>query len=132
MNKVDSKKLSKMLTDIENNFEELINSIIYYDSIDRDDLSFKIIDKMKSFPIEKKVRLLIDDLVKRNYTVTPNLLYNVLWYSIANSPKNSEVLINNLNISVYKKEVIYYLKTLNEGNGDEADLNIQKIVDSVE
>lgn len=131
MTKISKQKLEKKLNSIEENFSELINLIIFYDSNDNDNLAFEIINKMKTFDIEKKIDFLITDIVERQYNVNPSLLYNVLWYSISNSPKNSLVLIEKLVKNEHKKEIIDYLKPLNEGNGHDADINIQKIIDAV-
>jgi hypothetical protein len=129
--KINKKEVKELLKNIEPNFSELIDLIIFYDSMDKDELAFEIINKMKTFNIEKKIDLLITDIVERQYKVNPSLLYNVLWYSISNSHKNSLVLIEKLTKNEHKKEIIYYLKTLNEGNGHDADINIQKIIDAV-
>lgn len=129
--KINKKEVKELLKNIEPNFSELIDLIIFYDSMDKDELAFEIINKMKTFNIEKKIDLLITDIVERQYKVNPSLLYNVLWYSISNSHKNSLVLIEKLTKNEHKKGIIYYLKTLNEGNGHDADINIQKIIDAV-
>lgn len=129
--KINKKEVKELLKNIEPNFSELIDLIIFYDSMDKDELAFEIINKMKTFNIEKKIDRLITDIVERQYNVNPSLLYNVLWYSISNSHKNSLVLIEKLTKNEHKKEIIDYLKTLNEGNGHDADINIQKIIDAV-
>lgn len=129
--KINKKEVKELLKNIEPNFSELIDLIIFYDSMDKDELAFEIINKMKTFNIEKKIDLLITDIVERQYKVNPSLLYNVLWYSISNSHKNYLVLIEKLTKNEHKKGIIYYLKTLNEGNGHDADINIQKIIDAV-
>lgn len=129
--KINKKEVKELLKNIEPNFSELIDLIIFYDSMDKDELAFEIINKMKTFNIEKKIDRLITDIVERQYNVNPSLLYNVLWYSISNSHKNSLVLIEKLTKNEHKKEIIYYLKPLNEGKGHDADINIQKIIDAV-
>lgn len=54
--KINKKEVKELLKNIEPNFSELIDLIIFYDSMDKDELAFEIINKMKTFNIEKKNR----------------------------------------------------------------------------
>lgn len=74
--KINKKEVKELLKDIENNFSTLIDVIIYYDSIDQDESAMKIIDKIEEIQLDKEIDFLIEDIVKRNYTINPGFLYS--------------------------------------------------------
>lgn len=129
--KINKKEVKELLKDIENNFSTLIDVIIYYDSIDQDESAMKIIDKIEEIQLDKEIDFLIEDIVKRNYTINPGFLYSSIWYYIANSESKKETLINKIANSQYRNDLIKYLNSLNSGKNKQYDLNMQTVIDSV-
>lgn len=83
--KITRHEVKKLLKDIETNFSKLIDIVIYYDSIDQDEYAMQIIEKIEKLPLKKEIDLLIEDIVKRNYTINPSFLYSSIWYYIVNT-----------------------------------------------
>lgn len=129
--KITKKEVKEILKDIENNFSKLIDVVIYYDSIDQDNEAMKIIDKIEGIEIDKEINLLIEDIVKRNYTINPSFLYSSIWYYIVNSESKKETLINKIANSQYRNDLIKYFNSLNSGKNKQYDLNMQTVIDSV-
>ena len=131
MKKPTQKRIKECLKDIESNFTELINAIIWYEQKDMDDWAWDIIHKIEELELSKEIELLIIDLENRNYKIPDNLLYHSLWYSQANVIENRENLINIISKNPSVKQVLTYLTSLNKGNNKEYELNIQYIIDGV-
>ncbi len=131
MKKPTQKRIKECLKDIESNFTELINAIIWYEQKDMDDWAWDIIHKIEELELSKEIELLIIDLENRNYKTPENLLYHSLWYSQANVIENRENLINIISKNPSVKQVLTYLTSLNKGNNKEYELNIQYIIDGV-
>lgn len=129
--KINKKEVKELLKNIENNFSTLIDVIIYYDSIDQDESAMKIIEKMEEMPLDKEIDLLIEDVVKRNYSINPGFLYSSIWYYMANSKNKPEVLIEKVANSKYRNEILNYFNSLNSGKNKLYDINMQKVIDSV-
>lgn len=126
-----NKTIGKMLNDIENNFIDLIDRITFYDSIDQDLWAMYIIEKIKEMPLDKEIDLLIEDIVKRNYSINPGFLYSSIWYYMANSKNKPEVLIEKVANSKYRNEILNYFNSLNSGKNKLYDINMQKVIDAV-
>jgi hypothetical protein len=129
--KFSKKETKELLKNIENNFSNLIDVIIYYDSIDQDKSAMKIIEKMEELPLDKEIDLLIEDIVKRNYTVNPGFLYSSIWYYIVNSKNKPDIMIEKVANSQYRNDLINYFKSLNSGKDKLYDINMQKVIDAV-
>jgi len=130
MKKFTRKEVKELIKDMENNFSDLIDAVIYYDSIDKDSYAWDIISEIEDLPPSKEIEFLIKDLVKRNYEVSTNLLYNSLWYTQSNGEKNRQILIDLIAQNSNAKEIIRFLVPLNEGE-TQGDLNIQLVIDEV-
>lgn len=131
MKKPTDKRIKECLKDIEANFTELINAVIWYEKKDMDDWAWDIIHKIEELKLSKEIELLIIDLENRNYKIPENLLYHSLWYSQANVIENRENLINIISKNPSVKQILTYLTSLNKGNNKEYELNIQYIIDGV-
>ena len=131
MKKITRKKVQALLKDVENNFSQLIDSLFYFESVDKDDWAWDIIHKIEELELSKEIELLIIDLENRNYKIPENLLYHSLWYSQANVIENRENLINIISKNPSVKKFLTYLTSLNKGNNKEYELNIQYIIDGV-
>lgn len=129
--KITRHEVKKLLKDIETNFSTLIDLIIYYDSIDKDELAMKIIEKIEKLPIEKEIDFLIEDITTRNYIMEFGFLYSSIWYYMANSENKTEVLIDKVANSQYRNELINYFNSLNSGKNKLYDINMQKVIDAV-
>lgn len=126
-----NKTIGLMLSDIEHNFTDLIDRIIFYDSIDQDLWAMDIIHKIEELKAEDTIELLINDLVNRNYIIHPRLLYSSIWYSLVNSDYTPEIVINKVANSKYRNEIINYFNSLNSGKDKLYDINMQKVIDAV-
>lgn len=132
MKKITKKELKIMLTNIDENFKKLIDYIIFCDISEKDLIGLELIDEIENnINLEKEIDLLIKDLNARNYNISPKLLYDTMWYCIANGDDSQKVFVDKISKSKYCKEIINYLKVLNKGRNREADLNIQKVIDTV-
>jgi disulfide oxidoreductase YuzD len=127
--KITRHEVKKLLKDIETNFSKLIDIVIYYDSIDQDEYAMQIIEKIEKLPLKKEIYLLIEDIVKRNYTINPSFLYSSIWYYIVNSENKPEVLIDKVASSEYRNDLIKYFNSLNSGKNRLYDINMQKVID---
>ena len=66
MKKPTQKRINECLKDIESNFTELINAIIWYEQKDMDDWATDIVGEIERLPSKKEVQLLINDLSNRS------------------------------------------------------------------
>ena len=131
MKKITRQKVQALLKDVENNFSQLIDSLFYFESVDKDDWAWDIIHKIEELELSKEIELLIIDLENRNYKIPDNLLYHSLWYSQANVIENREILINIISKKPNFKQVLTYLTSFNKGKNKEYELNIQYIIDGI-
>jgi hypothetical protein len=132
MKKITKKDLKIMFKNIDENFKQLIDYIIFCDVSEKDLIGLEIIDEIENnIKLEKEIDLLIEDLKDRDYIVSPKLLYNTMWYCIANGDDSQAILIDKISKSKYRHEITNYLQSLNKGQSREADVNIQKIIDKV-
>jgi hypothetical protein len=129
--KFSKKETKELLNNIENNFSMLIDLVIYYDSVDKDELAMNIIEKIEKLPLEKEIDLLIEDITKRNYIIEFSFIYSSIWYYMANSENKQEVLIDKVSNSQYRNELMNYFNSLNSGKNKLYDINMQKIIDAV-
>ena len=131
MKKITRQKVQALLKDVENNFSQLIDSLFYFESVDKDDWAWDIIHGIEELEPSKEIEMLIKDLANRNYEVPEKLLYNSLWYAQANVLENRETLIDVISKSANVKQIVNYLVPLNKGRNRDADLNIQSVIDEV-
>lgn len=131
MKKITRQKVQALLKDVENNFSQLIDSLFYFESVNKDDWGWDIIHKIEELELSKEIELLIIDLENRNYKIPENLLYHSLWYSQSNVIENREILINIISKKPNFKQVLTYLTSLNKGKNKEYELNIQYIIDGI-
>ena len=131
MKKITRKEVQALLKDVENNFSQLIDSLFYFESVDKDDWAWDIIHGIEELEPSKEIEMLIEDLANRNYEVPEKLLYNSLWYAQANVLENRETLIDVISKSANVKQIVNYLVPLNKGRNRDADLNIQSVIDEV-
>ena len=131
MKKITRQKVQALLKDVENNFSQLIDSLFYFESVDKDDWAWDIIHGIEELEPSKEIEMLIEDLANRNYEVPEKLLYNSLWYAQANVLENRETLIDVISKSANVKQIVNYLVPLNKGRNRDADLNIQSVIDEV-
>jgi len=93
MKKPTQKRVKECLKDIEKNFSELINAIIWYEQNDMDDWSYDIIGYIEKLPPEKEINLLINDFFNRNEKDFSIYSYQKLWWSLINAKLEN---INNI------------------------------------
>ena len=129
MKKFTKKELSELLKDVENNFSALVDALIYFESIDKDEYSWNILHKIESLHSTKEVKLIIVDLPNRKGI--DSLLYNSLWYGLANQEETKPDLIEGVRSAENINDVLAFLSTLNEGGGRKGELNIQSVIDEV-
>ena len=131
MKKITRQKVQALLKDVEKNFFQLVDAIIYFELTDKDDWAWDIIHGIEELEPSKEIEMLIEDLANRNYEVPEKLLYNSLWYAQANVLENRETLIDVISKSANVKQIVNYLVPLNKGRNRDADLNIQSVIDEV-
>ena len=66
MKKPTQKRIKEYLKDIESNFTELINAIIWYEQKDMDDWAYDIIGYIEKLSSEKELNFLFKDLPNRS------------------------------------------------------------------
>ena len=62
MKKITRQKVQALLKDVENNFSQLIDSLFYFESVDKDDLAWDIIHGIEELEPSKEIEMLIEDL----------------------------------------------------------------------
>lgn len=131
MKKFNQKQVKKLLENVKNNFSELIDAIIYFDSQNKDEIAFEIISHIDSLATQTEIDLLTEDLINRNFNVPTKLLYNSLWYGLNNNDEIRPDLVMKISNSEKKEQLVSYLSTLDKGRQREADLNIQKLLEDI-
>ena len=127
MKKYTKVRLNEALKDIKANFTEVVDYIVYYDSIDEDLKGFDLIYKIEELDIKTEIRLLLNDFNKRDLSKSKTLLYNSLFYGIVNDEESKQELINNLKEN---KSIVFenYLLTLDKNKGTDGELNIKYVL----
>ena len=127
MKKYTKVRLNEALKDIKANFTEVVDYIVYYDSIDEDLKGFDLIYKIEELDIKTEIRLLLNDFNKRDLSKTKTLLYNSLFYGIVNDEESKQELINHLKEN---KSIVFenYLLTLDKNKGTDGELNIKYVL----
>ncbi len=85
MKKPTDKRIKECLKDIESNFTELINAIIWYEQKNMDDWAYDIVGEIEKLPSEKEVQLLINDLSNRKDEDFAVYAYQRLWWALINT-----------------------------------------------
>jgi hypothetical protein len=127
MKKYTKVRLNEALKDIKANFTEVVDYIVYYDSIDEDLKGFDLIYKIEELDIKTEIRLLLNDFNKRDLSKSKTLLYNSLFYGIVNDEESKQELINHLKEN---KSIVFenYLLTLDKNKGTDGELNIKYVL----
>lgn len=131
MKKFNQKQVKKLLENVKDNFSELIDAIIYFDSQNKDEIALEIISHIDSLATQTEIDLLTEDLINRNFNVPTKLLYNSLWYGLNNNDEIRPDLVMKISNSEKKEQLVSYLSTLDKGRQREADLNIQKLLEDI-
>lgn len=131
MNKITQKQVKALLQNVRENFSELIEAIIYFDSKDKDEIAQEIISYIDSLATQSEIDLLTEDLINRNFNIPTNLLYNSIWYGLNNNDEIRPSLVEKIFNSEKKSELVAYLSTLDKGRQREPDLNIQKLLEEI-
>lgn len=105
MKKPTQKRVKECLKNIEINFSELIDYIIFYEKNDMDDWATDIIGYIEKLPCEKEILLLINDFSNRKTDDFNIYSYTSLWWALIN--EDSEFVNNN---------IIEYFKNSENGN----------------
>lgn len=132
MRKYTRKRLKLILKDIKTNFSELLDYIIYYDSISEDLKAWDIIYAIEgSLEHLTEIELLISDVEARAFPLKASLLYNGLLYALVNNDESKEVLINVLRHGEYTRFKTH-LASLNEHEGRDCDLNVEDVLTRID
>lgn len=126
MNKYTKIQLNRITKDIESNFSEVIDFIIYYDSIDADEKAWDLVYMIEEFGHAKEIELMLADFESRDLTTGPTLLYNALLYRLVNNEESKSVLVNVLKQGNYSK-FTYHLFSLDKKKSREGDLNVADV-----
>lgn len=91
---ITQKEVNNLVKDVENNFTQLINAIIYYESNDKDDFSTDIIGYIEKLSHLKELDLLIKDFPNRQNNNFDIYGYQKLWLALINTqdPKLIDIL----------------------------------------
>ncbi len=131
MKKFTQKQVKTLLQNVRENFSELIDAVIYFDSNDKDEVALEIINHIDSLATQSEIDLLTEDLINRNFNIPTKLLYNSIWYGLNNNDEIRPNLVEKISNSEKKSELVAYLSTLDKGRQREADLNIQKLLEEI-
>ena len=82
---ITQKEVNNLVKDVENNFTQLINAIIYYESNDKDDFSTDIIGYIEKLSHLKELDLLIKDFPNRQNNNFDIYGYQKLWLALINT-----------------------------------------------
>ncbi len=99
MQKFTQKEVNNLVKDVETNFSQLINAIIYYENNDKDDFSTDIIGYIEKLPILKELELLIKDFPNRQNNDFDIYGYQKLWLSLINTQETQSTEILKREIS---------------------------------
>lgn len=125
------KKLRSMLKNIEISFSSLIDRIMFYDSIDQQQLAYDIIIEIEQIPTDKLITLMIKEIDKRDYQISTPTMYNFMWYYFADFHDKSNLLTREILKNKNKDKILNYLISLNERSESDSELNVQDVIDAV-
>ncbi len=132
MKKPTEKRINECLKDIESNFTELINAIIWYEQKDMDDWAYDIIGYIEKLSSEKEVQLLINDLSNRSSDDLTNPKYQGLWYALFNVEQTventHEEIISQLKTHTNKELALNFIKSLDEGEDSDGEINVRTVL----
>jgi hypothetical protein len=101
MKKPNERKIKKYLLNVENNFKELIDAIVYYDINEMDDWATDIIGAIEEKSIEETFHLLLNDLDNRKKSDFDRYFYCTLWWALINE-QNTDII--NMFIKAIKED----------------------------
>ena len=130
MKKPTQKRINECLKDIESNFTELINAIIWYEQKDMDDWSYDIIAYIEKLSSENEVQLLINDLSNRKDEDFAIYNYQRLWWALINTEEVNKAILDFSNNSQKGKILKDILKNWFAQLDDDSDTkpNIGKLI----
>ena len=130
MKKYTKKRLNEIVQDIKSNFTEIIDYIIYYDSIDEDLKAFDLVYKIEELDVKTEIDFLLNDFNKRDLSKSKTFIYNSLLYGLVNDKESKEELIDYLDIN---KNINFenYLKSLNKNKGTDGEKNIMSVLENI-
>lgn len=126
MKKYTQNRLNEIIKNVEDNFSEIIDFIIYFDSIDEDQKAWNLIHMIENLDCATEINLVLDDFNSRDLSKSETLLYNAIIYGLVNDEESREALIDalkNQEQELFKK----HLYSLNKNKGRDGDLNIEYI-----
>ena len=132
MKKPTEKRIKECLKNIDDNFSELVNAIIWYEQNDMDDWASDIIGEIEKIPSEKEVALLFNDLTSRKHEDFEVYSYKRLWWALINAESEdmNTTIVNFCKNAVNGKTLTDKLSIwFNElGEGIDTKYNIGKII----
>ena len=132
MKKPTQKRINECLKDIESNFTELINAIIWYEQKNMDDWSYDIIGYIENLPRKERVQYLFDDLSNRSSDDLTNPKYQGLWYALFNVEQTventHEEIISQLKTHTNKELALNFIKSLDEGEDSDGEINVRTVL----
>ena len=132
MKKPTEKRINECLKDIESNFTELINAIIWYEQKDMDDWAYDIIGYIENLPRKERVLYLFDDLSNRSSDDLTNPKYQGLWYALFNVEQTventHEEIISRLKTHTNKELALNFIKSLDEGEDSDGEINVRTVL----
>ena len=132
MKKPTEKRIKECLKDIESNFTELINAIIWYEQKDMDDWAYDIIGYIEKLSSEKELNFLFKDLPNRSNDDLINSMYTKLWYALLNVEQTventHEEIISQLKTHTNKEIALNFIKSLDEGEDSDGEINVIKVL----
>ena len=132
--KPTDKRIKECLKDIESNFTELINAIIWYEQKNMDDWATDIVGEIEKLSSEKAVALLINDLSNRKDEDFAVYAYQRLWWALINTETEevNKAILDFSNNSEKGQKLKDLLKKWFEQLDDDSDTkpNIGKLINS--
>lgn len=131
MKKFTQKEVNNLLKDVENNFTQLINAIVYYESKDKDDYATDIIGYIEKLPTLKELELLIKDFPNRKNDDFDIYGYQKLWLALINSQEKESIDILKQEISQNNQLKYFLMNTIADyDDGNETKNNVLKLLEN--
>lgn len=131
MKKPTQKRIKECLKDIENNFSELIDAIIFYEQNNMDDWSYDIISYLEKQSNTILINQLFNDLQTRNELDKTNPLYKSLWYSIFNDEQHKQNTYTFIMDKINTEDsniFLPFLKSLDDGEDSDGEKNVRNLL----
>lgn len=131
MKKFTQKEVNNLVKDVENNFTQLIEAIIYYEINEKDDFATDIIGYIENLSNLKELELLVKDFPNRKNENFDIYGYQKLWLALINT--QDKQCLDILKEEIQKNSVLkMFLSTIisDYDDGNETKNNVLKLLEN--